>query len=136
MEADEAVLHAKLPEHIKHILKGKRLLLWREMIDHYKLPDTGLVDDMIRGFSLSGWMPSSGSFPPSAKRPEFSVESLKILADGFNAATLKKALVRQEDHLERATWEETLSEEVFVCNLVHVVPSSEYRKCRAARENT
>ena len=91
LEKQEAELHASLPKHIKHILKGKRLLLLQEMIDFYGLPDTDLVRHMKEGFSLSGWMPSSGSFPASTKRPEFSVDALKLLSAGFNAATLSKA---------------------------------------------
>ena len=42
IESEEAALHERLPPHIKHILAGKRLLLWHEVIDHYKLPDTEL----------------------------------------------------------------------------------------------
>ena len=111
LEKREAELHASLPKHIKHILKGKRLLLLQEMIEFYGLPDTELVEHMKEGFSLSGWMPSSGSFPASTKRPEFSVDALKLLSAGFNAATLSKAKVRQEQPLEEATWQETLAEE-------------------------
>ena len=111
LESQEQALHASLPSHVRHILKGKRLLLWKEMIQAYGLPDSDLIEDMMRGFNLSGWMPASGSFPPASKRPEFSVESLKVLADGFNANTLRKAQVRQDVDLERATWEETLAEE-------------------------
>ncbi|CAE7441415.1 unnamed protein product [Symbiodinium sp. CCMP2592] len=92
-------------------LEKQEAALHEEMVERYNLPDTNLVSDMLKGFSLSGWMPSSGSFPPSAKRPELSVESLKILSSGFNAATLQKTQVRQDDDLEKATWEETLSEE-------------------------
>ena len=111
LEKQEAELHASLPKHIKHILKGKRLLLLQEMIEFYGLPDTDLVRHMKEGFSLSGWMPSSGSFPASTKRPEFSVDALKLLSAGFNAATLSKAKVRPERPLEEATWQETLAEE-------------------------
>ena len=40
-----------------------------------------------------------------------SMQTLKKLAHGLNAATLRNMEVRQEDTLERATWEETVEEE-------------------------
>ena len=110
LEASEAKLQASLPDHIGKILKGKRLLLWKEMIVEYDLPDKGLIDDMMVGFPLSGWLPKSEAFPSHVRRPEFSVETLKYLADGLNKVTVNKMALRQDPELEEATWQETLAE--------------------------
>ena len=110
LEADEEKLHESLPEHIRKILKGKRLLLWQEMIEEYDLPDKNLVEDMKSGFPLSGWLPKSGAFPARVRQPEFSVDTLKHLANGLNEATRKKMELRQSPELELATWSETLAE--------------------------
>ena len=110
LEAREAELQQSLPEHVRKILKGKRLLLWKEMIDEYDLPDKGLIDDMMAGFPLCGWLPKSSAFPAQVRRPEFSVDTLKHLADGLNKATREKMAQRQSPELEQATWNETLAE--------------------------
>ncbi|CAE7557874.1 unnamed protein product, partial [Symbiodinium necroappetens] len=44
------------------------------------------------------------------RRPEFSVDTLKHLADGLNKATREKMAQRQSPELEQATWNETLAE--------------------------
>ncbi|CAE7582536.1 unnamed protein product, partial [Symbiodinium necroappetens] len=110
LEARETELHQSLPEHVRKILKGKRLLLWKEMIEEYDLPDKGLIDDMMAGFPLCGWLPKSSAFPSQVRRPEFSVDTLKHLADGLNKATREKMAQRQSPELEQATWNETLAE--------------------------
>ena len=42
---DEIALHEKLPFHLKHLLKGKRLLLLKEVLNDLKYPDSSLVDE-------------------------------------------------------------------------------------------
>ena len=110
LNAKEQALHASLPGHVRQILKGKRLLLWQEMIDEYGLPDTGLIEDMKKGFPLSGWLPESHAFPKQVRRPEFSLDTLKLLSGGLNKATRDKMSLKQDPDLEAATWEETLAE--------------------------
>ena len=39
-------------EYIQKILAGKRLTLWAEMLKHYNV---NLVEDVARGFGLTGW---------------------------------------------------------------------------------
>ena len=110
LEADEKALHESLPEHIKKTVEGKRLLLWREIIRECKLPDQCLIDDLLGGFKLSGWLPESKSFPGKVRCPEFSVDTLKALAPGLNKATLGKMMMRQHKEVEQATWDETVEE--------------------------
>ncbi|CAE7781121.1 kptA, partial [Symbiodinium sp. CCMP2592] len=110
LQGREDALHAALPPHIRQTLKGKRLLLWQELILAYGLPDTSLIEDMQKGFSLSGWLPASQAFPTQIKRPEFSLETLKLLSGSLNKAVLEKMAVRQEPLLEHATWQATLDE--------------------------
>ena len=72
--------------------------------------DVHLVDDIAAGFPLSGWMRSSGSFLPQAKRPDLEVDTLKLLAKGLSRSTLGKMRTRQDPDLEEATWRETVRE--------------------------
>ena len=43
-----------MPEHVRAVLKGKRILLMKEMATSMKWPDMGLFDEMIAGFRLVG----------------------------------------------------------------------------------
>ena len=59
LQADEQVLHAKMPEHFQYLLKGKRLLLLKEVLESLEYPDTNLVAEISNGFTLHGWMAKS-----------------------------------------------------------------------------
>jgi len=53
---DERKLQASLSDHVRHVLKGKRLLLFRDLLLELDYPDKTLFDDIIGGFKLSGWI--------------------------------------------------------------------------------
>ena len=75
-EAEEAALHASLPEDVRAVLKGKKLLLLRDMLREAGHPDAGLVTDMITGFRIAGWLEPSGAFPMRAEpqHPEMATD--------------------------------------------------------------
>ncbi|CAE7826193.1 kanC [Symbiodinium sp. CCMP2592] len=87
LEQKEEELHRSLPEHLRCLLEGKRLLLWQEMHEAAGSPDDQLITHMCDGFKLSGW-----------------------LSQGLNQSTIAKMRVRQDEDLEKATWQETEKE--------------------------
>ena len=98
------------PDYIRSILAGKRLTLWAEILKQYDYPDVHLVEDVARGFGLTGWLRKSGVFEPRVKRPAFSRDTMLVLACGLNKSALKSMEKRQDVDLETGTWEETMSE--------------------------
>ena len=94
LQPKEEQLHSSLPEHLKPILKGKRLLLFREMMDAAGCEDPELVSEICQGFSLVGWQSASGHFLPRVRRPEISVETFRALSEGLNSAVMDKARAR------------------------------------------
>ena len=107
----ESALRNGMPEHVRALVGDKRLLLFKEILSDLGYPDVGLVDEIAEGFKLSGWMSKSNVFKPRTKRPSMTMATLKRLSKGLNASTLRSMAVRQEEDLERATWNETLEEE-------------------------
>ena len=110
LEPEEQKLHETLPEHLRHVLKGKRLLVWQELLQHIGYPDTSLISDIQSGFRLSGWLGVSGVFPRKVRPPACTQEDLKAMAPGLNESAWGRAGVRQPDGLARQTWEETKAE--------------------------
>ena len=47
-------LHSTLPKHHQQILRGKRLLLMEDMLNHFGHRDSGIVKEIIQGFDLVG----------------------------------------------------------------------------------
>ena len=56
LEPEEKALHEKLEPHLRHVLQRKRLVVFKEMLQQFDYPDKTLVDEIIRGFPLSGWL--------------------------------------------------------------------------------
>ncbi|CAE7396726.1 dnajb6-b, partial [Symbiodinium microadriaticum] len=110
LESKEEQLHSSLPEHLKPLLKGKRLLLWQEMNEAAGSPDDKLITHMCEGFRLTGWLSQGSLFSPKVRPPSFSVETLRCMSQGLNKATLQKMHARQDEDLELATWQETEKE--------------------------
>ena len=110
LAVEESMLLHKAPEHVSKIMQGKRMVLWAEILQSLGYPDTELIKEMAEGFRLTGWLTKSGMFPPGAKRPSFGKEAMLKLAKGLNRATLQSLGKRQDDDLERSTWNETMGE--------------------------
>lgn len=110
LEQDERNFKLSMPIHLRKLLGRKRLLLWKEMLDEYNYPDTGLIDEMSVGFKLTGWSNSS-VFPRNVKRPQYDINTLKLVAKGLNQC-IKAQLMSLDDKEEvnKVTWEQTLQE--------------------------
>ena len=110
LRAEELKLKYSMPKHIKEIMKGKRLALWGKILSDLNYPDTDLVQDMVRGFPLSGWMPRSNVFPHEVRHPKITMEALHDSLELFNLKVKQQMSIRQESQLEEDTWEETMKE--------------------------
>ena len=91
LQEEEDKLHATLAPHCATVLKGKRLLLFGEMLKATGYPDEHLVSDICRGFRVMGWMRDSGCFTKLPKQPSLSISAMLGMAKGLNEAALAKA---------------------------------------------
>ena len=95
LKGAEADLHRQLPPHLRKVLQGKKLLLlWKEILVELQYKDVAVIDDIIQGFSLTGWAPRTGVFEPWVRKPEYSLEHLLKLAPALNAAVTALWLLR------------------------------------------
>eukprot|EP00438_Fugacium_kawagutii_P013576 Skav234780 [mRNA] locus=scaffold2396:605776:607581:- [translate_table: standard] len=107
LRADEKKLHDSLPSHLNHILKNKKLLLFKEMLIDLQYPDSKIVDEMIQGFPLTGWSTGSGVFDPRVRLPEVSVEQLRDSLPGLNRSLVASLQKAEWSELDQAAWNET-----------------------------
>ena len=70
-------------------------------------PDETLVDDLLSGFKLTGWLLKSGVFPGRIKHPEYDVKTLKVLAKGLNKSVFAQV---KNTEVAESTWATTLEE--------------------------
>eukprot|EP00435_Cladocopium_sp_Y103_P072300 s179_g39.t2 len=110
LKEQEAKLHESLPAHLQQVLKGKKLLLWKEILVDLQYPDAGVIDDAIKGFSLTGWVPDTGVFEPWVRKPDYSLEHLLKLAPALNAAVTGSLTSAAETEHDQFVWDETQAE--------------------------
>ena len=110
LELKELELHESLDKHLKDVLQGKRLLLFKEMLADLHYPDAGLVDEICSGFKLSGWLSKSHVFPSALKRPAQSLESACKVAKGLNKNICKQVASGTDESLAEEVWELTNEE--------------------------
>ena len=110
LEKEETKLHASLKPHLRQVLQGKRLLLFKEMLEFYNYPDKELVNDISRGFPLSGWLPKSHIFPVGLKRPSQTVDAALKVAKGINGGISKQVASNLDPDLAEEVWGQTQEE--------------------------
>ena len=71
LAVQEQVLHKHMPLHRRKVLLGKKLLLFKEMMESVHHRDKELPSDVAAGFTITGDMPSTGVFKI---RPEEKVD--------------------------------------------------------------
>ena len=110
LEEQELDFHRGLEPHMREVLFGKRLLLFKEMLLALDYPDKTLVDEIGRGFQLSGWLPKSNIFPTALKRPARSMEAVQGMAKGVNKNIIKQVAANQDEELAAEVWNLTAEE--------------------------
>ena len=96
--------------HIQDVLKGKRLLVYKEMLQAVGFPDEHLFHDIIEGFRLTGWMRDSGCFLKIPRPPTLTLEALWRLNRGLQESVLKRVKDQALDDTSKEAWEETEKE--------------------------
>lgn len=104
LQADELEFRADMPQRLKPLLEGKRLLLWEQTLQDYEYPAVELIQHIKNGFKLSGWLPEIGVFPTKAKGPSLSLEAYRSSFDSLNDKVAQQCSYRQDSDLEAGAW--------------------------------
>ena len=111
LKQSEAQLKASMNPHLSKLLATKRLLLFEEILKELDFPDKNLARDISEGFPISGWMRKSGIFPPSMKRPQYDLETIRLMSKGLNASIISHLQsCDARDEIVCKTWELTKDE--------------------------
>ena len=111
LAAEEAELKASLNEDVRTVLADKRLLLFKEMASEAQVGDDGLFDELVKGFSLTGAMPESGTFPAKLRPAQISVQQLKesaVWARKMIHTSCRR--VASDKEIAHAVYQETLQQ--------------------------
>ena len=80
------------------------------MLEYYEYPDKALIQDVVAGFPLTGWLPDSQVFSKDLGPPCMSTSTLKLVSKGINERVKAKVMATTASDLTEATWAETETE--------------------------
>ena len=84
LERGELLIHGAMPSHLQMVLRGKRTLLFEQLLQQISYPDDPIAREIRDGFPLYGWLPVSNVFPNSVRMPIIHVSSLESMAPVFS----------------------------------------------------
>ena len=108
LEPEEQKFKASLPEHVAAILAPKRLLLWKELLEHYQYPDQQVFQEVAEGIKLTGQTPATGIFPPTFKPALRQEADLPDWAPSARSRVFDR--VRPQGAVDSVVHEKTLEE--------------------------
>ena len=106
----ERTLHENLPEHLKGILRGKRLLLMGETRKDAGYPDHKLVLTYAVASTYQGGFRNQIFCPRETKRPEHGMNTVLLMSKGLNKMILEEVASQAGTALAEKTWESTKDE--------------------------
>ena len=109
-QQQEKRLHESLPESLQKVLEGKRLLVWKQLLEKFEFDDMEVYNFMTEGVRLVGQHGTPACFPEKLKPASLTQQDLENSAVWRRRAIVGK-LRNQEDpshieHLEQTAAEE------------------------------
>ena len=110
LEKDEKKLKEEMNCNVANAVKGKRILLFEEMLKATKFPDLGVVDELRRGSDLTGNVPATGMLPGKFEPALISEEELCASAARIRNAAIHEVRGSGDAHVDEVVWDKTLDE--------------------------
>eukprot|EP00435_Cladocopium_sp_Y103_P041941 s3762_g11.t1 len=110
LEEEERKLHQSLHPEMAKLLKGKRLLVWKELMQQTGFDDPSLFDEMLSGFKLVGQAKVSPQFPRGFASMQQTPDELKHKSVWMRKANQAKCKSTGRAELDRLVWQQTLDE--------------------------
>ena len=109
-EEQEKHLHKEMPSSIAKMLVGKRLLLWKKLVEKYNYDDMEVYHFMESGVKLTGMHDTPECYPEKIKPAKLTQSDLESTAVWRRKASLGRKSVQSDpqhvDHLEQTAAEE------------------------------
>eukprot|EP00438_Fugacium_kawagutii_P022858 Skav220542 [mRNA] locus=scaffold1683:146141:148012:- [translate_table: standard] len=109
-QPSESDLHNDLPPDLSRILKPKRLLVWKAMLEHYEYPDIGVFDEVLSGTTLTGLSPHVPCFEQSFKPAKITENELEQFAASSREAILWSTRSSGDEVIDSEVYTKTLAE--------------------------
>ena len=110
LRAQEHAVHLRLEPRARDVLKGKRLLLFGELLAAMNFPDTTLTSDIQQGFRITGWLQGTRVRPTKVIVPSLTADDVWTPRHNHNRQMWSMCRSSGDDSLDQALWTQTLKE--------------------------
>ena len=112
LQTTEKELHRGMPEHVRRVMEGKRVLIMEELAKEMNWPDMGLFSELKEGFKLVGTFRPTGVFKTGVTIANLSEDELKKNTKYLRPAILGRLKNFADEGLQKELFETTLKEAV------------------------
>ena len=110
LENDEKSLRSNMDNWVNTATQGKRILLFREMLEACQFPDLDVCDELQMGVTLVGDVQRTGMLPDKFKPALCALDSLEVQSKRLRPNLQDQAKGSGDDEIDRIVWEKTLEE--------------------------
>eukprot|EP00435_Cladocopium_sp_Y103_P065000 s975_g26.t1 len=110
LEVAEKDLRSSMDPLVEKAARGKRILLFEEMLQHYNYPDIAVVDELRSGSSLVGEVPATDMLPFKFTPPVLTTGTLKLQSSLRRAKILSEPGSSGDKEIDCEVWKQTLEE--------------------------
>jgi hypothetical protein len=99
-----------MPEGLRKVMQGKRLLLLKQVLIDANLPHKDVLHRLTTGFEIVGSLCKTGLFEEQSKLASMAVKDLWSKAKWAQASVMSKVKASGDAELDSILWAETISE--------------------------
>lgn len=110
LQSQEAEMRSNMDPVVETAVQGKRILLFKEMLDFYEYPDKDVVDELQSGTSLVGEVPTTSMLPFKFTPAVTTLESLKLQSKMRRKQIMSEPAVSGDTEIDHEVWQQTLAE--------------------------
>ena len=110
LQTAEHELHESMPQHVRRVMEGKRILVMEELAKEMDWPDMGLFSELREGFKLVGTFEATGVFKAGVTLANISEEELEKNTKFLRPAILGRLKNFEDVELQKELFETTIKE--------------------------
>ena len=106
----EQELRGQMDTSVEQAVRGKRITLFEEMLEHYQYPDLGVVQELKYGASLTGEVKETDMLPFKYTPALLTCEALEVHSSLRRSQILANPTGSGDADIDAEVWRQTLSE--------------------------
>ena len=110
LQKEEEALRSKMDPEVERAVRGKKILLFEEMLKYYGYPDVEVVSELRDGWPLTGDVPQTSMLPFKFTPALLTCEALRVQSSLRRSQILAEAKGSGDNEVDMEVWQQTMDE--------------------------